>query len=124
MVDVITRSLSVVAAVLTRYMLQVCIKACTQEERYCEPLLSWSIRLDTELVKHKEYIAAAWPGQPLPPPQDEQCLAVWQIYKIGRLPFYTAIYLFDCCRRNPDSLLCSDSVLRRAAITVQCCMLL
>ena len=43
-------------------MVQVCIKACTQEERYCEPLLSWAIRLDTELVKHKEYIVDTSPG--------------------------------------------------------------
>ena len=78
MVDVSNGSLRVVAAVLERYLLQVCIKACTQEERYCEPLLSWSIRLDTELVKHKEYIAAAWPGKPPPALQVEQCLAVWQ----------------------------------------------
>ena len=38
------------------------MKACMQDERYCEPMLSWSLRLDTELVKHKEYIQGAQPG--------------------------------------------------------------
>ena len=42
---------------------QVCIKACTQEERYCEPMLSWSLRLDTELVLHKEFLQSATPGE-------------------------------------------------------------
>jgi len=46
----------------TTFEFDVCMKACTQEERYCEPLLSWSLRLDTELVKHKEYIANTTPS--------------------------------------------------------------
>ena len=43
--------------------MQVCIKACSEDERYCEPLLSWSIRLDTELVLHKDFIKEAVPGE-------------------------------------------------------------
>ena len=30
---------------------QVCVNECNADERYCEPMQSWSLRLDTDLVK-------------------------------------------------------------------------
>ena len=43
-------------------LLQVCVNQCNQDEHYCEPLQSWALRLDTDLVTHADYIRKVEPG--------------------------------------------------------------
>ena len=45
--------------------LQVCVNECNQDDHYCEPLQSWSLRLDTDLVTNALYVRKVEPGEPL-----------------------------------------------------------
>lgn len=41
---------------------QICMNQCSPDDRYCEKLQSWSIRLETELVLNKQYLVKVEPG--------------------------------------------------------------
>ena len=43
-------------------MAQVCVNQCNQDEHYCEPMQSWSVRLDTDLVNNAQYVRKVEPG--------------------------------------------------------------
>ncbi|KAK9813800.1 hypothetical protein WJX73_010289 [Symbiochloris irregularis] len=40
---------------------RVCTNQCQPDDRYCEPLKSWAIRLDTELVTNADYLRKVEP---------------------------------------------------------------
>ena len=46
--------------------MQVCVNQCNQDEHYCEPMQSFSLRLDTDLVTHADYVRKVEPGDCLP----------------------------------------------------------
>ena len=44
-------------------MWQVCAKPCSQEQKHCDELEAWSLRLDAELIANSAFVESVQPSE-------------------------------------------------------------